>query len=59
MQAYVLRINGKIDGLDFYILKSLKNTFDGKDAVDRIFSTYKNEYNSEISKRVVMNHFYF
>lgn len=24
MQAYVLRINGKIDGLDFYILKSLK-----------------------------------
>lgn len=54
-----LELMEKIDGLDFYILKSLKNTFDGKDAVDRIFSTYKNEYNSEISKRVVMNHFYF
>lgn len=59
MQAYVLRINGKIDGLDFYILKSLKNTFDGKNAIERIYSKYNDEYNSDVSKKEVMNHFYY
>lgn len=33
-----LELMEKIDGLDFYILKSLKNTFDGKNAIERIYS---------------------
>ena len=40
------RINRIPDGLDFYILKSLKNTFDGKNAIERIYSKYNDEYNS-------------
>lgn len=50
---------GKIDGLDFYILKSLKITFDGKDAVERIHSNYNNEYNSDVEEKEVLNHFYY
>ena len=53
-----LELMEKIDGLDFYILKSLKNTFDGKNAIERIYSKYNDEYNSDVSKKEVMNHFY-
>lgn len=54
-----LELMEKIDGLDFYILKSLKNTFDGKNAIERIYSKYNDEYNSDVSKKEVMNHFYY
>lgn len=54
-----LELMEKIDGLDFYILKSLKNTFDGKNAIERIYSKYNDEYNSYVSKKEVMNHFYY
>ncbi len=54
-----LELMGKIDGLDFYILKSLKNTFDGKDAIERIYSKYNEEYSSDVTKKEVMNHFYY
>lgn len=59
MQTYVLGNNGKIDGLDFYILKSLRITFDGKDAIERIYSKYNEEYSSDVTKKEVMNHFYY
>ena len=54
-----LELMEKINGLDFYILKSLKITFDGKDAIERIYSKYNDEYNSDVSKKEVMNHFYY
>lgn len=54
-----LELMEKIDGLDFYILKSLKNTVDGKNAIERIYSKYNDEYNSDVSKKEVMNHFYY
>ena len=54
-----LELMEKIDGLDFYILKSLKNTFDGKNAIERIYSKYNDEYNSDVSKKEVMNHLHY
>jgi len=54
-----LVLMGKIDCLDYYIIKSLRTTFDGKDAIDKIYSRYNYEHNSDVSKRVVMNHFYY
>lgn len=54
-----LEIMEKIDGLDFYILKSLRITFDGKDAIERIYSKYNEEYSSDVTKKEVMNHFYY
>ena len=54
-----LEYMGKMDGIDFYILKHLKTTFNGRDAVGEIFSMYNYEYKSNATKREIMNHFYY
>lgn len=53
-----LEYMGKMDGIDFYILKHLNTTFNGRDAIHNVFTMY-NEYKSDLTKRDIMNHFYY
>lgn len=50
---------GKMDELDYYILKSLNNTFNGRNAIDDVAHRFNHENHCKLSKREIMNHFYY
>ena len=54
-----LDLMGKMDKLDYFILKSLSINYIDKNAVNEVVSKYKYENNIDISSREVMNHFYY
>lgn len=50
---------GKIDGLDFYILRSLNTTFNCKNVIEDVESSYNYKYKCNITKKEVLNHVYY
>lgn len=54
-----LDLMGKMDKLDYFILKSLSINYIDKNAVNEVVSKYKYENNIDISPREVTNHFYY
>lgn len=54
-----LDLMGKMDELDYFILKSLSISFNDKNAVNEVISKYKYENHIDISPREVLNHFYY
>lgn len=54
-----LEYMGKMDELDFFILKSLNTTFNGRNAIDDVTHSFNYENHCDLTKREVMNHFYY
>lgn len=54
-----LEYMGKMDGLDFYILKSLNTTFNCKNIIEDVESSYNYRYNYNVTKKEVLNHVYY
>lgn len=50
---------GKMDAIDFFILKSLGRYFIDRNAVEDVVSSYKHEYKKEISSKDVLIHFQY
>lgn len=50
---------GKIDGLDFYIIKSLNTTFNCKNIIEDVESSYNYKYKCNVTKKEVLNHVYY
>ena len=50
---------GKMDELDYFVLKSLNNTFNDRNAIDDVTHRFNHENHCDLSKREVMNHFYY
>ena len=54
-----LDLMGKMDELDYFILKSLNINYIDRNAVDDVVSMYKRGKNSVVSQREVANHLYY
>lgn len=54
-----LEYMGKMDELDFFILKSLNVNFIDKNAVDDVVAKFNYKNHSNISQREVLNHFHY
>ena len=54
-----LDLMGKMDELDYFILKSLNNTFNGRNAIYDVTHRFNLENHCDLQKREVMNHFYY
>lgn len=54
-----LDLMGKMDQLDYCILKSLRINYNDINAVEHVTSMFKREVQSDISHREVLNHFYY
>lgn len=54
-----LDLMGKMDELDYFILKSLSINYNDKNAVNAVVSMYKYENRRDVSPREVLNHFYY
>lgn len=54
-----LEYMGKMDELDFFILKTLNVNFIDKNAVDDVTVSFNYKNHSNISQREVMNHFHY
>jgi len=54
-----LDLLGKIDELDYFILKSLSINFIDINAVEHVTSKFNREVQSDISQREVLNHLYY
>jgi hypothetical protein len=54
-----LEYMGKIDGLDFYIIKSLNTTFNCKNIIEDVEGSYNCKYKCNVTKKEVLNHVYY
>lgn len=54
-----LEYMGKMDELDYFILRSLNTTFNGRNAVEHVFTMFNYENHSDISEREILNHFHY
>lgn len=54
-----LEYMGKMDELDYFILRSLNTTFNGRNAVEHVFTMFNYENHSDISEREMLNHFHY
>jgi hypothetical protein len=54
-----LDLMGKMDKLDYFILKTLSINYIDKNGVNEVVSKYKYENHIDVSQREVLNHFYY
>lgn len=54
-----LDLIGKMDELDYFILKTLNINYIDRNAVEHVASAFKRERQSSILQREVLNHFYY